>query len=96
MKMDDIYYNDSFNALNKLSDDALQNEQYVVTKYKGYTVQKDWRNPYDNKPEFMFYKTSDGIQHDGDCTDGESFTYCGNCKWAGSLEEAKDEIDELI
>lgn len=62
--------------------------------YKDYTIIEDQRNPY-RKPEFMFYITDDGIQHDADY-DGESFKYTGNCKWADSLEEAKEEIEELI
>jgi len=62
--------------------------------YKGYTIQEDFRNPYSNKPELMFYRTEEGIQHDADC-DGESFKYAGNCKWAPSIEEAQDEIDEI-
>lgn len=95
-KMDGLVYNDKFTALDKLTDEDLKNEKNVVARYKDYTIQKDWRNPYDNSPEFMFYKTSEGIQHDADCTDGESFIYCGNCEWASTLEFAKIEIDSLI
>ncbi len=63
-------------------------------EYKGYTIQEDYRNPYSNKPEFMFYLTEQGVQHDADY-DGEQYKYCGNCKWADSIEEAKEEIDEI-
>lgn len=62
--------------------------------YKGYTLQKDQRNPY-GPAEIMFYLTEDGIQHDGDY-DGESYRYCGNCHWSSTIEEAKEEIDELV
>lgn len=63
-------------------------------EYKTYTIQQDYRNPYRKEPEFMYYPTAEGISHDGDY-DGESWKYCGNCKWASSIEEAKLEIDEL-
>jgi len=62
-------------------------------EYKNYTIEEDQRNPY-GTVEFMFYPSSEGIQHDGDY-DGDSFKYCGNCKWADSIEEAMIEIDEL-
>ncbi len=45
--------------------------------------------------EFMFFKTDEGIQHDADM-DGDHITYTGNCQWADSLEEAMEEIDELV
>lgn len=61
--------------------------------YKEFTIEEDFRNPYSNKPDYMFYKTSEGVQHDGDYDDG--WHYTGNCKWASSLEDAKNEIDEL-
>lgn len=64
-------------------------------EYRGYTIKPDFRNPYSNDPDFMFYKTDEGIQHDADL-DGEDYRYCGNCKWSPTLEDAKDEIDELI
>jgi hypothetical protein len=68
----------------------------IIEEYKGYTIESDpMYNPYSKHPYFMFYRTSEGINHDADCTDGESFTYCGNCQWAESLEEAKSVIDEL-
>jgi hypothetical protein len=64
-------------------------------QYKSYTIQEDFRNPYGNKPEFMFYPTEEGIQDDADC-DGDGFHYCGNCQWADTIEEAKDLISEKI
>lgn len=63
-------------------------------EYRGYTIQKDCRNPYSAKPEFMFYPTSDGVQHDADC-DEDGYFYCGNCKWEDSIEEVKWKIDEI-
>lgn len=62
-------------------------------KYNGYTIEEDQRNPY-GSPEFMYYKTSEGIQHDGDY-DGEGYKYCGNCKWASTLTDAMAEIEEI-
>lgn len=62
--------------------------------YKNYTIEEDFRNPYNNVPEFMFYKTEEGIQHDGD-GGPDGYKYCGNCKWADSVEDAMLEIDEL-
>lgn len=64
-------------------------------QYKGFTIQEDFRNPYSSKPEFMFYPTAEGVQHDADC-DQDGYRYCGNCKWASSIEEAKDEISEIV
>lgn len=63
--------------------------------FKGYTIELDYRNPYSTKPEYMFYPTHEGTQHDADY-DGEQYRYCGNCKWADSIEEAKDEISGTI
>jgi hypothetical protein len=63
--------------------------------YKGHTIQIDpvetdnWR-----QTRFVIFPTNQGIDHDGDF-DGESWHYCGNCKWAGSIEDAKDQIDEM-
>lgn len=67
----------------------------VIETYKGYSIQQDWRNPYATEPEFMFYKTDQGIQHDAD-GDSEGWKYTGNCKWCDSIEECKLEIDELV
>jgi hypothetical protein len=63
-------------------------------EYKGYTIEEDFRNPYSSTPEFMFYPTSEGVQHDADC-DEDGYHYAGNCEWRDSIEEAKQEIDEL-
>lgn len=67
----------------------------VVEEYKGYSIQPDFRNPYNRNPEYMFYPTEQGIDHDADY-DGESYSYAGNCKWADSIEEAKLLIDEIV
>lgn len=65
-------------------------------EYKGYTIAEDYeRNPYNKNPEIIFYPTDQGIDHDYDY-DNESWRYCGNCKWVGSVEEAMDEIDEIV
>jgi hypothetical protein len=64
-------------------------------KYRNYTIQEDFRNPYSSKPEYMFYPTAEGIDHDADC-DGEGYYYTGNCKWTYTLEDAKAEIDAII
>ena len=63
--------------------------------YKNYTIEEDFRNPYSNKPDYMFYPTSEGIQHDEDC-DQDGFFYVGNCKWTDSIEDAKAQIDEIL
>lgn len=63
-------------------------------QYKGYTIMEDFRNPYSNSPEYMFYPTKQGINHDAD-GDSEGWRYTGNCKWANFLQDAKDVIDEL-
>lgn len=64
--------------------------------YKTYTIEPDYsRIPYNKDPQYMFYPTEQGIDHDADY-DGESYRYCGNCKWADSIDEAKDSIDEII
>jgi hypothetical protein len=65
----------------------------IISTHRGYSIQMDQRNPY-GPAEFMFYPTEEGVQHDADC-DGESYKYCGNCRWASTLEEAKDEIEEI-
>jgi hypothetical protein len=61
--------------------------------YKGYTIEPDFRNPYSRNPEYMFYPTEEGVQHDADLV-GEDYKYCGNCQWADTVEEAKILIDE--
>jgi hypothetical protein len=67
----------------------------MKTEYRTYTIEPDHRNPYAQKPDWMFYPTEEGIQHDADL-DGDDMKYCGNCKWASTLEEAQQEIDDLI
>lgn len=64
--------------------------------YKGYTIEEDHDiNPYRKEPMYMFYPTTEGAQHDADY-DGDGYRYCGNCKWADSIEDAKDLISEKI
>jgi hypothetical protein len=67
----------------------------IVEAYKGYSIQPDFRNPYNRNPEYMFYLTSQGIDHDYDM-DSDGYRYCGNCKWADSIEECKLLIDEIV
>jgi hypothetical protein len=62
-------------------------------EYKGYTIQKDFCEY--RGVRWMFYKTEEGIDHQAE-QDGEDMVYCGNCRWADSIEEAKDEIDDTL
>lgn len=62
--------------------------------YRSFTIQEDWPNPYESKPQLMFYRTDEGVSHDADCTDGETFSYCGNCTWTDCIDDAKAQIDE--
>ncbi len=71
-----------------------KNVPSLPMEYRGYTIQMDSRDY--GPTEFMFYPTEEGVSHDADCTDGESFTYCGNCKWASDLDSAQYEIDDLV
>jgi hypothetical protein len=64
-------------------------------QYRGFTIEEDSRNPYSKEPEYMVYPTEAGVQHDADC-DQDGFFYTGNCLWFSSVQEAKDEIDEII
>jgi hypothetical protein len=69
---------------------------YLKTEFLGYTIQEeDQRNPYASGSEFKFWPTHQGEQDDCDCDDGETFTYCGNGRWADTLEEAQETISEL-
>lgn len=78
------------------SDLSIPKKTMEKIQYKGYTIEEDFdRNPYSRKPEFMFYPTEQGAQHDYD-GDSEGYKYCGNCKWADDLEEAQIQIDELV
>lgn len=63
--------------------------------YKGYSIEQDpeWCG-YSDFQRIIIYPTEAGIQHDYD-GDSEGFRYCGNSKWADSVEEAKEIIDEL-
>ncbi len=64
-------------------------------QYKGYTIEIDKEETHlSGFSQYMFYKTSEGIQHDGDF-DGEDWKYCGNCKWSDCIEDCKAQIDEL-
>ncbi len=69
----------------------------VAIFYKAFTIEKNpsYDSLYDPR-KIMFYPTEEGINDDADY-DYESgrYYYCGNCKWADTLEEAKGEIDEL-
>lgn len=64
-----------------------------MTTYKSYTIDTDTNYPY-SLGQYIFYPTEQGIDHDADY-DGDGYTYCGNCKWADSIEEAKELIDEI-
>lgn len=64
----------------------------LPVEYKGYTIQEDGERYMTG---YLLYPTEAGIQHDYD-GDSEGFHYCGNCKWADSIEEAKDIIDEIV
>lgn len=66
-----------------------------MIEYRGYTIKEDYRNPYSSRPEFMFFPTEEGEQHDADYN-GESYKYTGNCQWTDSLHWAKVEIDCII
>lgn len=74
----------------------------LPVEYKGYTIQEDpeWCGYFGSRRLIIYprrliiYPTEAGIQHDADC-DGERYIYCGNCKWSGTTEEAKEIIDEL-
>lgn len=64
--------------------------------YKGYTIEEEddpWMIKYGSL--FFFYPTAQGIQDDADY-DGDRYVYCGNRRWAGSIQEANDMIDELV
>lgn len=60
----------------------------MKTEYKGYTIEPT-EHLYKNV--FMFYPTAQGI----DCEfDGERWR--SNVQHANTLQEAKDEIDEIM
>lgn len=60
-------------------------------EYKGFTIQNDVNYPY-SLNRIIFFPTDEGIDHDYDM-DSDGYSYCGNCRWAGSVEEARIEID---
>jgi hypothetical protein len=62
-------------------------------EYKGYSIEQDPDYDYSGH-SIIIYPTEQGIQHDEDFN-GERTKYCGNCKWADSVEEAKEIIDEI-
>jgi hypothetical protein len=61
-------------------------------EYKGYTVFEE--SVYPKGSRWMCYKTSEGENHDCDYI-GEERVYRGNCRWADSLDECKEMIDDL-
>jgi hypothetical protein len=63
-------------------------------EYRGYTIQEN-DDPYSTINDYIFYPTHEGIQHDADLV-GEDYIYSGNCQWAESVNEAKDEIDSFL
>lgn len=65
-----------------------------MIKYKSYSIEKDYEYPYSGG-RYIFYPTEEGIQHDADYN-GDSYKYCGNCKWCSSIEEAMLLIDEIV
>lgn len=67
----------------------------LPVEYKGYTIQEREDTYYKGMCPFVLFPTEQGIQHDYDYN-GSGNTYCGNCKWADSIEEAKEMIDEII
>jgi hypothetical protein len=64
-------------------------------EYRGYTIQENLDVYYEATNDYIFYPTSEGIQHDADLV-GEDYIYTGNCQWAGSVDDAKDEIDSFL
>ncbi len=66
-----------------------------IVEYKGHSIRRDFRNPYRAKPEYIFYPTDQGEQHDYDYCDG-SFIEMGNCKYADSISDCKKLIDEKV
>jgi hypothetical protein len=56
-------------------------------RYRTYIIEPDYRNPYSNRPEFIFYPADKGRDDDPDC---------GNVRHASTIEEAQNEIDCAI
>jgi hypothetical protein len=62
----------------------------LPVEYKGYTIQEDPDYDYSGHARLVIFPTHQGIQ-----TDFDNDRFCGNCKWSGSIEEAKDFINDL-
>src|SRR5690606_24245644 len=58
--------------------------------YRGYTIE-----PAEYEYGYDYYPTEEGRDDDADF-DGESYRYCGNVKFAHSIDAAKDAIDDLV
>jgi hypothetical protein len=66
----------------------------METTYRNYTIKEDWNYcPY--QLFYKFFPTSEGENDDADF-DGDSYRYCGNGKWANSIQDAKEEIDTIL
>jgi hypothetical protein len=63
-------------------------------QYRGYWIRESLDIERLNG-KYVFFPEAEGIQHDYDF-DGFRNRYTGNCKWADSLEKAKDAILEKI
>ncbi len=59
-------------------------------QYRTYTIRWD-----SDRQDYMYFLTEQGEDHDYDYEDG-CYQYCGNCKWAFTVECAKTEIDSLL
>lgn len=57
-------------------------------QYKGYTIRRD-------SGLYKFFPSADGEDDDFDLV-GEDYRYCGNGKWANSVDDAKDQITSII
>lgn len=66
--------------------EAIRKSQEVL--YRGYTIDKA-------EYGYEYYPTDEGRDDDADF-DGESYRYCGNVRFASSINAAKREIDDLI
>jgi hypothetical protein len=62
--------------------------------YKGFTIELN-KSLGLQLGKFICYPTKQGIDHDYD-QDSDGYHYCGNCKLADSIEEAKLLIDEIV
>lgn len=64
----------------------------ISIQYKGFTIETDNEFHFNG---FLYYLTAQGKDHDCDM-DSDGYHYCGNVKWASTIEEAKDAIMEKI